>query len=103
MPTEIAYSIAFLLGLAWVVLGSSRFVFGGQHSVKRLVLFAIAYLCIYFIGRLTIVFFNAEGPIELGILTVTLLAVTTPLSFLAGKLILKYPLPAHQEHEEGPS
>lgn len=88
IPVDIAYTVAFLLGLAWVVMGSSRLVFGGRHSLVRLLTFAMAYLAIYLVGRLLIWVIDPNDPLRLGILTVALIAVTTPLSFIAGKLIL---------------
>lgn len=88
LPVEIAYTIAFVVGLAWVVLGSSRVVFGGRHSVLRLTLFAVAYIVIYLVGRLVIAVVDPQDQTGLMFLTLALIAATAPLSFLAGKLIL---------------
>lgn len=88
IPVDIAYTVAFLAGLAWVVVGSSRLVFGGRHSLVRLVGFALAYLGIYLVGRLLIWIINPDEPLGLALLTLALIVVTTPLSFMAGRLIL---------------
>lgn len=88
LAVEIAYSIAFLIGLTWVVLGSSRFVFGGGHRLGRLFLFALSYLAVYLVGRFIIALIQPSDSLELAALTIVLIAVTTPLSFITGKLIL---------------
>jgi hypothetical protein len=88
LAVEIAYSIAYLIGLTWVVLGSSRFVFGGGHKLGRLSLFALSYLAVYLVGRLIIAWIHPNDSSELAVLTIVLIAVTTPLSFILGKLIL---------------
>ena len=41
---QIAYAIAFVLGLVWVTVGSSRYVFHARSS-PRVLLFAAWYLC----------------------------------------------------------
>jgi len=83
----IAYSVAFALGLAWVVFGSSRFVFKATTSAKKIALFSGWYLLIYGVGRLVVHVFNPVGLFELAITSLVVLVVTTPLSFLGGRLI----------------
>jgi len=83
----VAFTIAFFAGLIWVVFGSSKLVFRATNSPVRLILFAASYLVIYGIGRLIVELVNPSGLIALGLTSLIILAVSTPLSFLAGRFI----------------
>jgi len=87
MPAWIAYTIAFAIGLAWVVFGSSRFVFRGEHGRRRLLLFAGWYLVIYAIGRVIIALIAPTDFLDLAITSLAVLVVTTPLTFIGGRFI----------------
>jgi putative flippase GtrA len=87
IPAWIAYSIAFALGLVWVVLGSSRFVFRSATSVKQIALFSAWYLLVYGVGRIVVHFLEPKGFLDLAITSFAVLVATTPLSFLGGRLI----------------
>jgi putative flippase GtrA len=88
IPAWIAYTIAFAIGLVWVVFGSSRYVFRGQHGARRLLSFAAWYLVIYAIGRVVIALIAPVDAASLALASVAVLAVTTPLTFVGGRLIL---------------
>lgn len=87
MQAWIAYTIAFAAGLAWVVLGSSRFVFKGEHGATRVVLFAAWYLLIYAVGRVIIYFVAPTDFVELLVSSLVVLVVTTPLTFIGGRYV----------------
>jgi putative flippase GtrA len=87
MPAWIAYTIAFAIGLAWVVFGSSKFVFRGEHGRRRLLLFAGWYLVIYAIGRVIIALIAPTDFVDLAITSLAVLVVTTPLTFIGGRFI----------------
>lgn len=87
IPAWIAYSIAFALGLVWVVFGSGRFVFKSSISVRQVVLFAAWYLLVYAVGRVVVHFLAPETLLDLAITSIVALVITTPLSFLGGRLI----------------
>jgi putative flippase GtrA len=87
MPAWIAYTIAFAAGIAWVVLGSSKFVYKGDHSARRLAVFAGWYIVIYAIGRVIIHLLSPVGFVDLAIASVLVLVVTTPLNFIGGRFI----------------
>jgi putative flippase GtrA len=87
MPAWIAYTIAFAIGLAWVVFGSSRFVFRGDHGRRRLLLFAAWYLVIYAIGRAIIALIAPTDFVGLAVTSLAVLVVTTPLTFVGGRFI----------------
>lgn len=88
IPAWIAYTVAFALGLVWVVFGSSRFVFKGDHGRRRLLLFAGWYLAVYAVGRIVIALIAPVEFTELGVASLAVLVATTPLTFLGGRLIL---------------
>jgi len=87
MPAWLAYTIAFAAGLAWVVFGSSRFVFMGDHGTRRLLLFAAWYLVIYAIGRVIIYFIAPADFVGLLLASLAVLVVTTPLTFIGGRYV----------------
>jgi len=88
MPAWLAYTIAFAIGLAWVVFGSSRYVFKGEHGKRKLLMFAGWYLVVYAVGRVVIALIAPVDFVSLAITSLAVLVVTTPLTFLGGRLIL---------------
>lgn len=93
MDPGIAFTIAFLAGLVWVVFGSSRLVFRAAHSPLRLLAFAGFYLLVYAIGRLIVELIGPSDAISLALTSLAVLIVTTPVSFLGGRYIFT-PTPA---------
>jgi len=90
IPPSIAYLVAFVLGLAWVVFGSSRFVFrasGGGPG--RLVAFAALYLIVLGLGQLVIHLVKPDGFWPLVLTSVIVIAITTPLNYLGGRFIFR--------------
>jgi len=87
----LAFTIAFLAGLVWVVFGSSRIVFKAKNSPKKLVMFGAFYLLVYGVGRIIVELIDPVGLLELGLTSLAVLVVTTPLSFFAGRLIFRSP------------
>jgi putative flippase GtrA len=85
----LAFTIAFVVGLVWVTFGSSRFVFRGGSSLKRIVVFLGWYLFIYAIGRLIVHFIDPQGIAALLLTSLAVLIVTTPLTFIGGRLIFR--------------
>lgn len=87
MPAWIAYTIAYVAGLAWTTLGSSRFVFRARFSGRRVLLFTAWYLFMFGIGQLVIRLVDPQGFVELVITSAIVLAITTPLIFIGGRYI----------------
>ena len=83
-----AYTVAYLVGLVWVVFGSSRFVFGGGRP-WQLVLFAAWYLAVYGVGRLVVLLIAPRGLRALLVTSVVIVAITVPLSFVGGRYIFR--------------
>jgi putative flippase GtrA len=95
----IAYSIAFALGLLWVTVGSSRYVFRRRFSWRRALTFAAAYLSIFAVGQLVIRLVSPVGLPGLLLTSLVVLAVTTPLSFVAGRFVFR---PSRPEQMKAP-
>jgi putative flippase GtrA len=89
MDPGVAYTIAFLIGLAWVVFGSSRLVFRSEHGSRRLLMFLAWYLVIYAIGRGIIAVMDPVGFWPLAFASAVVLVCTTPLTFIGGRVIFK--------------
>ncbi len=95
IPPEAAYTIAFLVGLVWVSLGTSRFVFRSRGRPWRVVLFAAVYLVVYVIGRVIVELLAPADLLSLIVASLAIIAVTTPLTYVAGHFIF----PAEPEPE----
>ena len=89
IPPWIAYLVAFTIGLAWVVFGSSRFVFRAESRARHLVAFAALYLFIFGCGQLVIFLLHPRGVGSLILTSVLVIAVSTPLNYLGGRLVFR--------------
>jgi putative flippase GtrA len=87
IPPEAAYTAAFLVGLVWVSLGTSRFVFRSRGRPWRIVSFAAVYLVVYVVGRVIVELLAPADFLSLMVASIVIIAVTTPLAFLAGHFI----------------
>lgn len=87
IPPEAAYTVAFLVGLVWVSLGTSRFVFRSRGQPWRIVAFGAVYLVLYAIGRVIIELLAPADLLSLVVASIAIIAVTTPLAYVAGHFI----------------
>jgi len=87
----IAYTAGYLAGLALVTAMTPRFVFGTGTSWRRMGAFVGVYVAVYLVGRLIVALVDPVGLVELLLTSGILLAVTVPLSFLAGRLLFLRP------------
>lgn len=87
IPPEAAYTVAFLVGLVWVSLGTSRFVFRSRGRPWRIVSFAAVYLVLYVVGRVIVELLAPADLLSLVVTSIAIIAVTTPLAYVAGHLI----------------
>ena len=86
LPAGVAYTIAFALGLLWVVLGTSRVVFDGG-GVGQMCAFGLWYVMIYAIGRAIVEWLDPQTFVHLVLTSGVLMLVTVPLSFVGGRII----------------
>lgn len=85
LPTWLAFTIAFALGIVFSVVITGRWVFQSHLSQRRAALFTCAYIAIYLCGLVLVYLLELWGaPPAASAATVIL---TAPLSFLAGRLI----------------
>jgi putative flippase GtrA len=87
MPGWLAYTIAFALGLIYSTLFASRWVFTKNGSRRAMLVYALSYVVIYFVGLLCIAGIRAlDWPEYLNALSTI---VTAPLGFVAGRLVFR--------------
>lgn len=87
MPSWIAYTIAFGLGLIYSTIFAARWVFTSRGSPSAAIVYALCYLIIYFVGLAVIAGIRAlEWPEYLNVLSVL---VTAPLGFVAGRIVFR--------------
>jgi hypothetical protein len=85
MPGWLAFTISFMLGIAFSVLMTGRVVFRSQLTSARASIYAAAYCVIYICGLGVVQFLDLwSAPQVLDALSVL---VTAPMSFFAGRLI----------------
>jgi putative flippase GtrA len=83
----VAYSVVYVLGLAFTTVMTNRYVFSTARSWSRMSAFVAWYLAVYGVGLTVVHVLAADhrwGPVALALAPV---AVTAPLSFLGGRLI----------------
>ncbi|RZU33073.1 GtrA family protein [Blastococcus saxobsidens] len=102
MDAAIAYTLVYVLGLAFTTAMTNSYVFRAERSWARRALFVSWYLGVYAIG-LGVVGLLDRGhdwaPLPLALATV---AVTAPLSFLGGRLIFARTTPTSSHDQEQP-
>lgn len=87
IPPGIAFTVAYMIGLLWVVFGSSKLVFQSDNSPKRLVTFALWYLLIYAVGQFLVQLIAPKGVEALLLTSLVVVVITTPLTFFGGRFI----------------
>lgn len=85
IPGWIAFTIAFVLGLAFSVLMTGRWVFEAETTRRRTWMFTIAYSLIYVCGLALVQLMGYLGAPPL--LNGATVLVTAPLGFIAGKYV----------------
>ena len=88
MSASVAYTIAFVAGLTWVIFGTSRVVFKAR-STPRMLGFGALYLAVYGAGRLVVHELHPSGIAELVVTSAALILLTVPISFVGGRLIFR--------------
>jgi len=83
----LSYTAGYLAGLAVVALLTPGFVFGARAGPGRRGAFVAVYAAVYLAGRLVVAIVAPSGLAELLLTSAILLAVTVPLSFLAGRAL----------------
>jgi len=88
VPTQVAYTISYLVGIAFVALTSPRFAFGVRASHRQRVSLMGCYLVVYCCG-LGVATLAREGlDLSKAVTVVGTLLVTAPLNFVGSRLVL---------------
>ncbi|WP_166805979.1 GtrA family protein [Cryobacterium sp. TMT1-3] len=96
LPGVLAFTIAFMLGLAYSVLFTGRWVFRSMFSRRRILLYVASYGVIYLcgVGLVAVVTACSLTPLANG----ASVLLTAPLSFIAGRAIFSSPLSRQETH-----
>lgn len=89
LPPQIAYTLVFALGLAFTVLVTGRWVFEARRSVAASAAYAGWYLGVYAVGLLVLAVLEQLGVQRPLLLGLGVLAVTTPLNYVGGRLVFR--------------
>jgi putative flippase GtrA len=88
LDTRLAYSIAFVIGVIYSTLLSSRWVFVGERSVARVAAFVAWYLAVWAVGVALVLLFGRGYFGHRLVVSALVLVVTVPLNFLGGRIVL---------------
>jgi putative flippase GtrA len=84
---SVAYTIVFILGLAFTTVMTNRYVFSAATSGWRIGVFVAWYLGVYAVGLGVVRLLDREHQWSMLPLAIVTVMVTAPLSFLGGRLI----------------
>lgn len=86
---KLAYTIAYVMGIAFAYLLNTRFVFRVRRTLASFTLFPLVYLAQYALGIVTLYaavnLFNVSEQFAL----IASIAVTIPVTFLLSRFVLK--------------
>jgi putative flippase GtrA len=85
MDMEIAYTIVFSAGLAFMTLLAGPFVFRSKLSGRAVGYFVSWYLCVYLTGVVVARLATRQWHVSHLLTAVAIIAVTAPLNFLGGR------------------
>ncbi len=81
---EIAYTIVFILGLAFTTIAAGPFVFRSRLTSSAIRRFVSWYMCVYIVGVTIARVTGHQWHVSHALTTVAVLAITAPLNFLGG-------------------
>jgi uncharacterized membrane protein YciS (DUF1049 family) len=84
VDVDVAYTIVFVIGLAFTTVVTGRFVFRVQLTIAAIRRFVAWYLCVYLVGVAVIQLAQHQWHVSHLLTTAAVLAVTAPLNFLGG-------------------
>jgi putative flippase GtrA len=87
LAPALAYTVVFVLGLAYTTAMTARVVFGARLVWRTALAFAAWYLLVYGVGLLVVQTLHAVWAPSGMVTALLTVAVTAPLSFLGGRLL----------------
>jgi putative flippase GtrA len=94
VASAVAYTVAFGLGLAFVVVATPRIVFLVRTSHARRAAYALWYAVVYLVGLMVVWVLSDRLRVDRVATVVITLAVTASLSFLGGRRLFGSPTAA---------
>lgn len=84
----LAFTISYLVGLAYVVILTPRLVFGTAVTAYRRLVLAAWYVTVYLVGLAAVAGIRAEITTDAVLTVLLVLAVTAPLGFVGSRWIV---------------
>jgi putative flippase GtrA len=85
----LAYTIVYLIGVAFSTALTASFVFRSQLTAGRVTRYVGWYLCVYLLGVSTIKLSAAQWHTSHLVATAFALSITVPLNFIGGSLVFR--------------
>ena len=86
---SLAYGLAFFLGILVVYKFSNKWVFRGKGSILANIAYVLWYLAVFVLGQMIIAVLDPNGLRELLLVSVLLIGMTLPLTYIGGKLTFR--------------
>ena len=88
IPSSVAYSIAFGIGIVFVVVVTPRFVFRVSPPARRRAAYALWYVLVYLCGLGLVFVLDHVARVGREQVVLLTIATTASLSFLGGRVVL---------------
>jgi putative flippase GtrA len=89
IDVDVAYTIVYVLGLAFTTVVSARYVFRTELRSGNALRFVAWYLCVYLIGLSIVRIATTQWHASHLLATCCVLAITVPLNFLGGRRVFR--------------
>jgi putative flippase GtrA len=90
MNPEIAYTVAYVLGIATSYLINVTFVFRQKKSLRSAIKFPFVYVAQYFLGLALLSALTYYG-LDSRIAMLLVIIVSVPFTFVLSRFVLKFP------------
>jgi putative flippase GtrA len=87
LPTSIAFTVVYLVGLTFVIVVTPGYVFGSRSSWGRRLLLALWYVGTYAVGIGVISVLTSALSAPRAVVVLGTVMVTAPLGFVGAKLL----------------
>ena len=88
MPYVVAYSIAYVAGIAWSYFANTLFVFRRAPSVARAALFPLVYLAQYLAGTVLLVILVGVLHVPQAFAPLAVIVLTLPLTYVLSRYVI---------------
>ena len=88
LSARLAFTLVYVAGLTFTVIVTPRYVFGARSSPARRVLLGLWYIGTYLVGLGAVSLLRGPLAAPRAVVVVGTLAVTAPLSFAGGRILV---------------